>query len=726
MEWSAMRKHLLTALALVIIVLITMPDSTTAQEVIDFESLPPDTPVFDQFPGVTFPDIGHIIDISIITPPLATSSGSQALSSMEPGDEFHTEPLIIEFNAPQQFVRFKAGVVGESNLPVEATLSAFDENGNLVDEMGPIVLQAPTSITTEMSVSADPAAITRVELQYSTSFAEIIDDLEFSEVAPGTVDTEAPVVEIILPVDNAILTGEHFLIEANIIEDTALSSVTITIFHQPSNTTITAPVSFFSGGSLNYHFGPTYTNPLGMGSNTITVTAMDFGGNMASDSVDVERVAIEGTLQIDEDLIVLPRFPGSTDLTVNLEETFPDSLDGRETIDVAVIDPQGISGFSRIGDRWDDPVPVADMTLRAAVYVPLGVHPVTVEARDEASGDILDTATILANVVPSSPAECSAPLMPFYVTIDPDDLAAQITDSVHRRLRLEGTVVSDHSEEDDDQDPDQDIGTPLSNIPSEVKYVDKITSTDEDGNPIGNGELDVAEAIYADNDDSGDVSAGDERLKNSVTGVNGSIVAADDADIGTEVTTLPNNVRFWDMSGDGSLNATFPSLYDTVVIDNDNSFTISDGDVRIVDSRIQEPLVLRDPMTVTYRDDPYGLGELRVEGRFFASLGGWWGWDIDFTGDLRIHLDDNPLSPIEFTYTYTNVQPDASRFTRGLVEDRFRAGFVREFRLKLGETINNRLKAEGVNDLLQTVYINRREFALGFCLPATVIEGFGR
>ena len=724
-----MKKKSLINLALLTIILMLVPASTIAQEVIDFEDLPPDTPVFDQFSGVTFPAIGHIIDepFTGINPLLTTSSGTQALSSREPGDEFHTQPLIIEFNAPQQLVRFKAGVTGSSTNPtIEATLRAFDEDGNLVDEMGPIDLAVPSSITTEMSVSADPAAITRVELQYVGSFAEVIDDLEFSEVAPGSVDTEAPIVEILLPVDDAILTGQQFLIEASIIEETALSSVTITLFHQGSNTTTTFPVSVFSTGSPNYHFGPTYTNPLGIGSNTITVTGVDFAGNMGSDSVDVERVPVAGALQIDEELIVVPRFPGSTDLTLELEETFPDSLDGRESIDISVIDPQGISGFSSIGDIWDDPVPVTDVTLRATLFVPLGIHTVTMEARDEASGDILDTSTVLASVVPASTIECSASLVPFYQFIDADNLAAQITDSIHRRLRFENTVVSDHSDPDDDEDPDDDIGTPLSDIPDEVKFFDELTSEDDDGNPVGNGRLDVAEAIYADNDDSGDVSSGDERLKNSVTGENGSFVAANDIDAGNELTALPDNVRFSDMDGDGMLDATFPSLYDTVIIDNDNSFTISDGDRRIVDSRLHEPLVLRDPITVTYRDDPYGRGEMRVHGHFFASLGGWWGWNINFIGDLRVHFD-GPIVGIEFVYTYTNVVPEATRFTRGAVEDRFRAGFVQPFQQDLAEAINKRIEDAGVSLFLQDVYINQREFGLGFCLPADeLIDEFGR
>ena len=92
----------------------------------------------------------------------------------------------------------------------------------------------------------------------------VIDDLEFSTGAPpAESDILPPTVEIIQPTSDATLTGEMFLLEAEITEHRRLSSVDVTIFHQPSNTTVNFSVSFF-GGAPDYRFGPIFTGPLGI------------------------------------------------------------------------------------------------------------------------------------------------------------------------------------------------------------------------------------------------------------------------------------------------------------------------------------------------------------------------------------------------------------------------------------------------------------------------------
>ena len=146
---------------------------------INFDSLPVETIVFEQFPGLRFPGRP-----SIIRPSIGAASGTQALANIRAGEEFNTRPLIIEFSAPQSFVRLRAGLDRSSSTAVQATLRAFDPEDGVIAQDGPTSLGPElTDIRTLMQVEVTTPSIVRVELEYSNTFVEVIDNLEFGIVS---------------------------------------------------------------------------------------------------------------------------------------------------------------------------------------------------------------------------------------------------------------------------------------------------------------------------------------------------------------------------------------------------------------------------------------------------------------------------------------------------------------------------------------------------------------
>jgi hypothetical protein len=278
-------------MAFLIVMAFAVP-SAPAQQMIDFDSLAAGTVIFEQLPGVRFPGTPRVV-----VPTVGTASAPHALSNAQPGEEFNTQPLVIEFLAPQRFVRLKAGLDRASAAPVEARLRAFDASGTLIVEGGPVAIgPGPTAITTEMQVEVEDARIVRVALLFSGAFAEVIDNLEFSTTGPPPPpDTTAPTVAIVQPSANAILTGDLFILEAVIIEDRQLRSLRLSISNARGTASFAVP---FQGVAPVFGVGPVNTGPLAEGRNTIALTAEDFGGNVATASVSVNRVVIEGTLVV--------------------------------------------------------------------------------------------------------------------------------------------------------------------------------------------------------------------------------------------------------------------------------------------------------------------------------------------------------------------------------------------------------------------------------------------
>ena len=247
-----------------------------ADEIINFETLPVDTVVFDQFAGVEFPGTPLIV-----TPTLPSASGVQALSNFDPDDEFNNQPLVVVFSAPQRFVRLAAGLDVSSAATVEAVFRAFNAAGIQVTEDVSAIGPGPVGATTVMSVEMPDPVIMRVELEYANAFIEVIDDLTFEVTGDEPPpDNTAPIVSILLPADGAEVTSNFFMLTAEIEEDRQLRSVSLEIINTIETNTI--PLSF--GDGPVHTIGPINISPLAAGMNTVNLTAEDFAGNIGTDT----------------------------------------------------------------------------------------------------------------------------------------------------------------------------------------------------------------------------------------------------------------------------------------------------------------------------------------------------------------------------------------------------------------------------------------------------------
>ena len=390
---------------------------------INFDLLSVGTTVFEQFPGLRFPGTPRIIQ-----PSMSTASGTQALSNAQPGEEFNTQPLVVEFSAPQTFVRMHAGLNISSSAPVEAVLRAYDAADTVIAQNGPIPIgPGPTGILTLMQVEVAEPSIRRVELEYSGAFAEVIDDLEFEVIGPVVPpDTEAPTVTIIQPADGADLTGDMFILEAEIQEERKLRLVSISIENDEG---IQLFELSFSGVGPDYRVGPTFTGFLADEINTIVLSAEDFGGNIGTASISVNRVPIEGRLVLPEEPIEIPRIPRNAVILVELQETFPGSLNGRGEIIIRVVGPEDIRGFDRIRDFLTQPVPRLDFEVFAGPRSRLGPASIALQAIEVASGRILDTAAFPASITPGRSIACGTSI-PVYTAIDLTELTTEVNTRV--------------------------------------------------------------------------------------------------------------------------------------------------------------------------------------------------------------------------------------------------------------------------------------------------------
>ena len=95
---------------------------------IDFDLFPAGTILFDQIPGVRFPTTPRVVE---------TAESGRAVSNAQPGEEFNTQPLRIEFTTPQARVALRGGLSGKSSIPIQATFEAFDASGEVVATDGP-------------------------------------------------------------------------------------------------------------------------------------------------------------------------------------------------------------------------------------------------------------------------------------------------------------------------------------------------------------------------------------------------------------------------------------------------------------------------------------------------------------------------------------------------------------------------------------------------------------
>ncbi len=253
------------------------PDLT----VIDFEDLPPETTVTTQYGprGVLF--FGSFIDRHA-----QAHSGDQVLIAGDPGEEFNTAPLVMEFTSKQQRVRFYAGRRFSNDLPWQHTLRAYDQNGVLVAQDGPKTVTAGP-FATVFQVTTPTAMIVRLEFHGETSVFEAIDDLEFEGEAPEPVPTTPPVVQITAPADNVQLDAASVTVQGTVAGEKLYPSARATVRRgiRPGSSTPSSyilPITL--GGSGNAR---NFAINLGLwpGPYTVTMEAENIGALNGSDTV---------------------------------------------------------------------------------------------------------------------------------------------------------------------------------------------------------------------------------------------------------------------------------------------------------------------------------------------------------------------------------------------------------------------------------------------------------
>ncbi len=693
-------------LALAVSVFFLTITTSASAETVDFEVFTSGTMLYSQVPGVLF------YGKPLVETYANASSGSQVLHTYRSGQEFHSGPMVITFTAAQDYVALNAGLIRFSSTSSSATLRAYNAAGLLVSTDSGTIPVGPSDFNQQLVVTTPTPQITRIELQYNGSLFEAIDDLVISNQGPpAPEDNVAPQVTITDPVNGAVVTTEDFIFQADIFEEN-LDYAELTIEHAGNSSTFRVSAS---GPAPNYQVGPFWTGDLGIGTNTVTLTAVDLSGNTASAVVQVERAAVEAELIVDTTIPwVVPRTPGTPEpLRVEVAETFPGSLDGSAGITIEAVAPSMVYGTTSIQSP-SDPGAFADLELRATFQAPLGSTTVTLQAVENATGVVLDTVELRASLIPSSRPACDdASRISYYQLVDRQELEDELNATVDFKLTGLGVAVKDGGTVNPTIPADSDSGMILTEFTSREAFVDL----------DGDGAYSVFEPIYADTDGSGTVNNPDQRLKHAPTSTVGSFVVNGDVDDGDLLTPFTSLHRYVDLNNNGLLDATLEEpIYEDSAIP---AGVVSHGDVRMADPLVAPPLKKKTDMTVHYMDYAFtNDGLLRVSQEFWAVDGDSQA-DVVFIGDLQISVASRS---IVFAYNYKLIA--ITGWFLGLpvgdwhgsvqdAEEKFDNDFAIVLRDELGITMVDRVNEKQPNaaTFLSDGYFTDTEFGLGFCLP---------
>ena len=262
--------------------------------VINFESYPSGTNLrgTSSPEGVRFIGDGNMV---VISPSVATHSGSKALSLDYPG-EFGSigVPLRISFSNLQDFVGLYVGLNERiwSTSPITAVLTAYslDTSGNRVvagtdtETFGP----AATPIRKCLSVTAPD--IFEIAVNYGgvggVGEPEVIDDLTLRGPAtpvPVPGDDRPPRITILQPEAGVTLTEPYVRLQGEVREDRELVSMNFQLRAGIFHDLVFTPAGVTPEGERLYLFA---VDPLPVseltacGENTVQVRAYDTSGNM--------------------------------------------------------------------------------------------------------------------------------------------------------------------------------------------------------------------------------------------------------------------------------------------------------------------------------------------------------------------------------------------------------------------------------------------------------------
>jgi hypothetical protein len=494
-----------------------------------------------------------------------------------------------------------------------------------------------TAIVAFAAMTANEACAGVLNFDGTPADTEIIDDLKFDVDRP---DALAPTVAFVQPANHQNLTGEQFLIELHIEEDRQLRTVRLSIGHNGDSQSLNLP---FHPNESAYRVGPFRTGPLPEGANTLTVNAEDYAGNIGTTSITVNRVQIEGTLTFpvlppNDAPVIVPRMPGRAVVPIELLETFPGSLTGRGEIEITVINTEDVHGSGLIRDPLYQPESAMDFEVFSFTY--LGDATVEIQATEKETGRVLSTASFRACFTPTNPIDCDSDL-PYYQPVDHDELTAEINEGIKRKLGRGSKVIIGTQFDGGGNEiriPDPDVGTLLLPMPFDVKFVDC------NDNGIFD---DLCDSVYRDNDGDNKVSDGDERLANSTVFRDGTSVLADNGqwqtpDLGLRLHPFGPDVLHADPNINGDFDPT-EAIYRDVDGSGDVSLgdpdTGDDNDVRLANSPIGRSDIRRlNDMTIVYKKDLYGRGQIRVSQKYLATKTVWDNAVSRFDVDAEIEL----------------------------------------------------------------------------------------
>lgn len=281
-------------IALLVVTFITISPALSSALTLDFEDIAPNTRVTTQFAarGVLFGP-GPVVQSDDLA-----RSGTQVLLSASPTTEFNTGPLKIEFTSAQSLVKMFARA---SFTSITGTLMAFDDAGALVAQDGPKAV-ATDAYTTAFEVTVPTPTIRRVELLYSSSAFEAIDDLEFQGQPPAELATEPPTIQVLAPADNEQFVDAEVSVLGTVSGPQVISAqLTVEVQRPPgSNAPSTSTSLLQLAGTANLK-NFSQVRLVALGPQTLTVTAENSAGKTGSHSVHItylpqlirDRVAAE-------------------------------------------------------------------------------------------------------------------------------------------------------------------------------------------------------------------------------------------------------------------------------------------------------------------------------------------------------------------------------------------------------------------------------------------------
>jgi hypothetical protein len=248
--------------------------------VIDFENLPANGPVFNQYANVGVIFFGSSMHDYSQSSGFA-HSGVKAIDPCPPATEFCQSPIRMSFTAPQKHVKVWVGYSFPNTEQQLVVLRGFDSSGTQISESSvslspstsPIPINIPLEVNTQNPIISS-ALVTIVSTPSAFTDALSIDDIEFDSTGPPPVcpTTDDPVLFLSHPVITDSSQFDSFLLEGTVSSNAPIDSANVTATSDTTGATNTVNLlSIFAGLHNGGSFATNMGGLLFPGSNTVTV-----------------------------------------------------------------------------------------------------------------------------------------------------------------------------------------------------------------------------------------------------------------------------------------------------------------------------------------------------------------------------------------------------------------------------------------------------------------------